>query len=188
MVLLDIDQFLLRMGRLYKDKKAGGSVWVTFKRSAPPAPSPPPRSSRRSSGLRSRAAFLLGCPDRSARARSIAGPEGAEGAEASEGAVGGGRRSVPGARHRRQGEALLRDQREGPHQVPDRLQRHAQARAGRPQKAARPGPRLPPRRATAPPRRAPRSAPAPSPERSRLLCEPAGIGREKRSSRAATEK
>jgi len=47
MVLLDIDQFLLRMGRLYKDKKAGGSVWVTFKRSAPL-----PRSSRRSSGLR----------------------------------------------------------------------------------------------------------------------------------------
>ena len=50
MVLLDIDQFLLRMGRLYKDKKAGGSVWVTFKRSAPPRPPRP--SSGRSSGLR----------------------------------------------------------------------------------------------------------------------------------------
>ena len=32
MVLLDLDQFLLRVGKLYKLKKAGGSVWVTFKR------------------------------------------------------------------------------------------------------------------------------------------------------------
>ena len=32
MVLLDLDQFLLRVGRLYKGKKAGGSVWLTFKR------------------------------------------------------------------------------------------------------------------------------------------------------------
>jgi|EP01043_Picozoa_sp_COSAG02_P023381 signal recognition particle subunit SRP14 len=32
MVLLDLDQFLLRVGRLYKSKKAGGSVWLTFKR------------------------------------------------------------------------------------------------------------------------------------------------------------
>ena len=51
MVLLDIDQFLLRMGRLYKDKKAGGSVWVTFKRSAPPRP-PAPSAAGRSSVLR----------------------------------------------------------------------------------------------------------------------------------------
>ena len=32
MVLLDIDNFLLRLQRLYQAKKAGGSVWVTFKR------------------------------------------------------------------------------------------------------------------------------------------------------------
>ena len=84
MVLLDIDQFLLRMGRLYKDKKAGGSVWVTFKRSAPPAP-PAVRPGSAAEQL-----FFSVAADRSARARSIAGPEGAEGAEASEGAVGGG--------------------------------------------------------------------------------------------------
>ena len=34
MVLLDIDQFLARLERLYIDKKAGGSVWMTFKRTA----------------------------------------------------------------------------------------------------------------------------------------------------------
>ncbi len=59
MVPPDIDQFLLRMGRLYKDKKAGGSVWVTFKRSAPPRPPrPPPPAVRPGSAAEQ---LTLGC-------------------------------------------------------------------------------------------------------------------------------
>eukprot|EP01047_Picozoa_sp_COSAG01_P052284 COSAG01_NODE_5484_length_4230_cov_12.160252_3_plen_153_part_00 len=34
MVLLDVDSFLLRLQRMYQAKKAGGSVWLTFKRGA----------------------------------------------------------------------------------------------------------------------------------------------------------
>ena len=36
MVALDIDNFLLRLQRLYQVKKAGGSVWLTYKRGEPP--------------------------------------------------------------------------------------------------------------------------------------------------------